>query len=82
MRKRVRQKKNKPKGLFFLTQKIFYVIIYIEKEKGGWHVLKYETLVQQSVEVIVDTCILYEGNCEECMLKDFCKCDKPIEYNK
>ena len=67
----------------FLTFQKKYFIIYIEKiRKGGQHILDFNSLVKQSVEVIVDTCIYHEGNCDECVLKDFCKCEKPIEYNK
>lgn len=54
-----------------------------KKEKNlskGDYTLTFETLVKESVQVIVDTCILHDGNCDACELKEFCSSNSPIEY--
>ena len=40
----------------------------------------FNTQLQESIDMIVDTCIYHEGKREECELKQFCECGKPIEY--
>lgn len=44
--------------------------------------LLYQEELAQAVALIVDTCVLYEGNCEECELKQFCSLNKPIDIYK
>ena len=39
--------------------------------------ISFNTQLQESVDMIVDTYIYHEGKCEEC---EFCECEKPIEY--
>lgn len=44
--------------------------------------LTFDSLIKESIQIIVDACILVEGNCDECCqeLKDFCACEKAIDY--
>ena len=35
----------------------------------------FNTQLQESIDMIVDTCIYHDGK-----LKQFCECGKPIEY--
>ena len=37
----------------------------------------FNTQLQESIDMILDTCIYHDGKCEEC---EFCECGKPIEY--
>ena len=37
----------------------------------------FNTQLQESIDMIVDTCIYHESKCE---LKQFYECEKPIEY--
>lgn len=40
----------------------------------------YQSQLEKSIDMIVDTCVYYEGQCEKCELKEFCECEKPIDY--
>ena len=43
----------------------------------------YEDDLDHAVALVIDTCVLHEGNCENCQLKSFCSLSKPIDiYNQ
>ena len=46
------------------------------------YTLTFDSLVKESIQVIIEACIFTEGNCELCSkeLRDFCSCGKPIDY--
>lgn len=59
-----------------------HLFFSIGGEKGEFITLSHDSLLENAVQLIVDTCIFYEANCDNCELKEFCSCNKPIEYSK
>lgn len=44
--------------------------------------MTFNNQLENAVATIVDTCVFYEGNCDNCELKTFCEASKPIEIVK
>lgn len=42
--------------------------------------MNFDTLLQEAIDLIADVCVLHEGECAECELKEFCSYSKPIEF--
>lgn len=42
----------------------------------------YQDEVANAIALLVDTCVMHEGKCEECEFKEFCSLDKPIDIYK
>ena len=42
----------------------------------------YQEELAQAIALIVDTCVLNEGQCDFCELKEFCALTKPIDIYK
>lgn len=62
--------------------KLQYNFIIKKMRKEREYTLTFDSLVRESIQVIIEACIFAEGNCELCPneLRDFCSCDKPIDY--
>ena len=45
--------------------------------------MTFDSLVKECIEVLVEACAYADGDCSKCPkeLRDFCSCDKPINYN-